>query len=97
MPLLKFLIKNMAVLRFININMNFLGHIPQDDFITISSRSGGSVMDQFPNSDAAKAINQLCHSITHWQNENVMTGGIQFFFERLIHNRPSTKEPACIV
>jgi flagellar biosynthesis protein FlhG len=85
-----------AISKFVNVSMSYIGHVPQDDYITISSRAGGSVVDQYPYSDSAKAFNQICHGITHWQQENSMPGGIQFFFERLIQNRPSTTEPTCI-
>jgi flagellar biosynthesis protein FlhG len=85
-----------AIARFIPVNMNYIGHVPQDDYITLSSRMGGSILDQFPHSEAAKAFRQICHGITHWQSQDTTTGGIQFFFERLIQNRPGTKEPTCI-
>jgi len=72
--------------KFIHISMHYLGHIPSDDFIAVAARERVSVVDKFPQSKSAIAINNLSHGIIHWREENYLTGGIQFFFERLVKN-----------
>lgn len=74
-----------ATAKFINVSMHYLGHIPQDDFIGMAARERVAIVDQFPQSQAALAFHQLCQGINRWQNDMPLTGGIQFFFERLVH------------
>ena len=75
-----------AAAKFINITMQYLGHIPQDDFVGIAARDRVAIVDKFPQSNAAIAINKVCDGINHWRDEGALTGGIQFFFERLVQN-----------
>lgn len=76
-----------ATAKFINISMHYLGHIPHDDYVGIAARDRVAIVDKFPHSSAAVAIHNLCHGIAHWRDESSLTGGIQFFFERLVQSR----------
>jgi flagellar biosynthesis protein FlhG len=73
-----------TIARFVNVNMNFLGHIPNDDYITIAARERVSVVDKFPQSKAALAFMNMCHVIHNWSDETSLVGGIHFFFDRLV-------------
>lgn len=86
-----------AISRFINVSMDYLGNVPNDDYINLSARQKISVIDRFPHSESALAFNNLCHGINHWQTDNSVVGGIQFFFERLIKNPGMSKEILCKV
>lgn len=79
-----------AASKFINISMQYLGYIPNDDYIGIAARERVSVVDKFPNSDATSAFNNLCYGINHWTDDSSLAGGIHFFFERLIQNHSLT-------
>lgn len=77
-----------ATEKFINVNMNYIGHIPQDDFINIAACERVSVVDKYPQTKAALAINTISQGIDHWHEDDcALEGGIHFFFDRLIHNR----------
>lgn len=73
-----------VVTRFFTVSLNFLGHIPTDDYIAISSRERVPVVDKFPFSQSAIAFTSLCNGINHWRLDTPTSGGIHFFFERLI-------------
>lgn len=74
-----------ATENFINISMQFMGHVPQDDFINIAACERVSIVDKYPQSKAAVAINNVCEGINHWRDdEYALSGGIHYFFERLI-------------
>lgn len=75
-----------AVAKFINVSMHYLGHIPYDDYIVFAARERMPVVDRFPKSAAAIALNNLCHGIDHWCSDTTVSGGIHFFFERLVEN-----------
>jgi flagellar biosynthesis protein FlhG len=85
-----------AIVKFINVSMHYIGHLPQDDYVGIAACEGVSVVDKFPKCEASLAFNNLCHGLNHWHEENSMSGGIQFFFERLIQNRIDVKDKQCI-
>lgn len=82
--------------KFLNINLNYIGSLPQDDYIKIAASQRVSVVDKYPTSISAMAFNSLCYGISHWRDDTVMSGGIHFFFERLIKLRQSDKESFCI-
>lgn len=84
-----------AIEKFINVSMHYIGHVPQDDFVNFSAHSRAAVIDQYPHSDAAIAFKDLCHGINHWHQDDTVSGGIHFFFERLIQNHPIYKENLC--
>ena len=73
--------------KFLEIRMNFLGYIPNDDYIGLAALERVSVVDKYPNSKSASAISNICQDILHWQDDTVLTGGIHFFFERLVLNQ----------
>ncbi len=70
--------------KFINISLHYLGHVPQDEYISMAARERVAIVDKFPQTAAAMAIQNLCQGIHHWRNENSIVGGIQFFFDRLV-------------
>lgn len=72
------------VSRFMNISVEYVGHVPNDDYIGIAARENVSVYDRFPVSPASLAIRDLQSGIDHWADSSPASGGIQFFFERLI-------------
>lgn len=84
-----------AIGKFINVSMNYLGHVPQDDYISMSAMHRIAVVEKYPHSQAAIALNDLCHGINHWQDTTVMPGGIHFFFERLIQSYQVDEEEWC--
>lgn len=84
-----------AIAKFINVSLHYLGHVPQDDYVNMASRERSPVVDKFPASEAAIAFNDLCHGINHWHHDNMVAGGIHFFFERLIHGSLVDKEQLC--
>jgi flagellar biosynthesis protein FlhG len=77
-----------TVAKFINISMHYIGHVPYDDYISIAARDRVSVVDKYPQSNAALSFNNMCHGIDHWTEESSLAGGIHFFFERLIQGQP---------
>ncbi|MHB1946991.1 MAG: MinD/ParA family ATP-binding protein, partial [Gammaproteobacteria bacterium] len=76
-----------AITHFINVSMHYLGHVPQDDWIAIAARERVSVVDKYAHSKAAIAFKELTKSIDHWRDTDSLSGGIHFFFEKLIQSR----------
>jgi flagellar biosynthesis protein FlhG len=73
-----------ATEKLIDVSLHYIGHIPSDDYIAIAARERVSVVKQYPFSPSAKAMNHLCQIINQWQEDHLLSGGIHFFFERLV-------------
>lgn len=76
-----------TVAKFMNVSLQYLGHIPLDDYVGLAARERKAVVDCFPLSKSAAAINSLCHGIDYWAEEQSLSGGIQYFFERLVQHQ----------
>jgi len=76
-----------VIAKFIHVSMHYLGHVPQDEFIHLSALERVAIVDRYPQSAAVKAIESVCRGISLWPDESPLTGGIQFFFERLIRSQ----------
>jgi flagellar biosynthesis protein FlhG len=70
--------------KFMNISMHYLGHVPQDDYIHIAALDGVPAVDRFPNSQAVVSLKHISNNVLNWHDADV-SGGIQFFFERLVY------------
>jgi flagellar biosynthesis protein FlhG len=84
-----------VISRFINVSMHYVGHVPQDDYISMSAREQVPLVEKFPLSESAIAFNDLCHGINHWGQDHALVGGIHFFFERLITQNFTSKDELC--
>lgn len=69
--------------RFMNVNLQYLGYIPQDEMISFSARERIPVVEQFPGSKAVQAFQKLGTIVLNWNDSVMPTGGVQFFLERL--------------
>lgn len=78
-----------ATSRFIHTSLNYLGALPQDDLISKAAHYHKPVVDCFPNTRSVRALREISRSILRWPSGNVMTGGVQYFFERMtgVHSR----------
>lgn len=75
-----------AATRFLDLNLQYLGFIPQDDHVALAAREKKALVDVYPHSDAARAIKALATRVMDWNEEAGMQGGIQYFVERMIHS-----------
>lgn len=73
-----------AIEQFINVSLHYLGDIPSDDAVLLAAKDSVSFVDKYPQARASFAVNSICHSIFNWRDEPISSGGIQFFFERLV-------------
>lgn len=71
--------------KFINVSLQYLGYVPNDEYIELSARERVSAVLKYPQSPAVNEFSKICSSIINWQQAVNINGGIQFFFEKLIH------------
>jgi flagellar biosynthesis protein FlhG len=79
--------------RYLDVNLQYAGAIPEDDTLGKSVRAQRALLDAFPGSAAARAIKQLAANFLKWPRSETPSGGLEFFFERLF----ATAQPGLTV
>jgi flagellar biosynthesis protein FlhG len=69
--------------RFLDINLEYIGMIPQDDYLRKAVQKQWTVVNAYPRSRSASAFMKLAAHIAQWEQPDSQ-GNLAFFFERLI-------------
>ncbi len=73
--------------RFLDVVLTHAGTIPSDGYLKKAVQEQRAVVDAYPESWSAKAFGQLAETIDAWKTPHEPSGGLKFFFERLIHDQ----------
>ena len=73
--------------RFLDVALELVATIPYDENIRKSVRKQKAIVDAFPNSPAAVAINKLAQSAISWPIPSQPGGHLEFFLEQLITDK----------
>lgn len=84
-----------TISRFMNVQTEYLGFIPRDDYITIAARENASIVDRFGFAPAALAIQQISQGMNVWLDEPQDNGGIHYFFESILHEKREKTGELC--
>lgn len=72
--------------RFLSVKLDYLGDIPYDHNLTKAVKRQEPVVISYPNSDAAKAIDNICAKLLNTKQESNTSGdGMKTFMKRLIN------------
>lgn len=69
--------------KFLDVTLNYLGAIPQDEWMRRAIQRQQAVLEAFPASAAAMAIKQIAQKIDKWALPAAPRGNVEFFVERL--------------
>ncbi len=70
--------------RFLDVTLDYLGHIPYDDFLRKAVQKQRTVVEAYPRSKAAMAFRTLADKTERWPMPSAAGGHLEFFVERLI-------------
>jgi flagellar biosynthesis protein FlhG len=77
--------------RYLQVALDFMGHVPPDDKLQQAARLRLPVVAAFPGAAAAASFRSLAQAITGWPQAEEDGSGFDDFMSRLIHsNRPRT-------
>ncbi|MFK8053574.1 MAG: MinD/ParA family protein [Woeseiaceae bacterium] len=76
--------------RFLDVVLNHAGTIPSDGYLKKAVQEQRSVVDAYPDSWSAKAFHQLATYVDGWQQRHEPSGGLKFFFERMLQEQQKT-------
>ncbi len=86
-----------TVSRFMNISVEYVGFVPNDDYVGIAARENVAVTERFPMSPASSAFRDIQSGISSWAEISPLSGGIQFFFEHLVQSHQDNAGEMCKV
>lgn len=70
--------------RFLDVALDYMGYVPEDDFVRKAVKKQRAVVEAFPRSKAAQAFMTLADKACSWPVPTTANGHLEFFVERLI-------------
>ncbi|MET0550287.1 MAG: P-loop NTPase [Xanthomonas sp.] len=67
-----------------DVSLNYLGCVPQDDWLRLSVQRQQPVVKAYPSSPSAQAICEIARRTARWQAPTAPRGNVEFFVERII-------------
>jgi flagellar biosynthesis protein FlhG len=78
--------------RFLDVALDYMGYVPQDEFLQKSVKKQRAVVQAFPRSKSAQAFMTLADKAVKWPLPAAASGHLEFFVERLIQPQTTTIE-----
>lgn len=76
---------------FLDITLEYIGYVPNDNFMKKAIQKQKSVLDIFPSSRASLAFNRLARKIETCPKEKRTTGAVELFLERQLSEQNLSK------
>jgi len=71
--------------RFLHVALEYVGYIPQDDYVPLAVMQQKALLELFPASPAALALTRLAGQILQWPKPNFPKSAVQLLWQRLVH------------
>jgi flagellar biosynthesis protein FlhG len=75
--------------RFLDVTLEFTGHVPWDEYLRRAVRSQQAVVEAYPSCPSARALKILADAADNWVVPEEARGHLEFFVERLVGASPS--------
>ena len=80
--------------RYLNVQLSYVGEIPDDQYLHKAVRTQRSVMEAFPGSRSSMAFKRLAQAASRWSVPDGPSGRLEFFLERLLARPPARLQVA---
>ena len=70
--------------RFLDISIDYVGHIPLDDHLQMAVCKQRPVVDAFPHAPASQGFHRLATAVRNWEPSISPKGSVQFFWQKLV-------------
>lgn len=71
---------------FLNINMNYLGHIKSDEYLTKSVRGRRPVISRYPGAPSSRNFTSVAKTIIQEEKSQYVSAHNQFFWQSIMAN-----------
>lgn len=78
--------------RFLDVTLDYIGHIPYDEYVLKAVRKQRAVVEAFPRSKAATSYKTLADKVGKWPVPRMAGGHLEFFVERLVQGNLQNKK-----
>lgn len=78
--------------RYLDVTLEYIGSVPQDDYLKKAVRKQRAVVHAYPRSRSSMAFRTLAQKIEKWPAPGAAGGHLEFFVERLIQSRRKLME-----
>ncbi len=78
--------------RFLDVALDYVGFIPDDEFVVKAIRKQRPVVDAYPRSKASMAFRTLAGKVDKWPIPTSAGGHLEFFIERLVQGNLTDAE-----
>ncbi len=75
-----------AVSRFLQISLEYLGYIPLDDYVPLAVTHQRAVIEQFPQARASRAFRALSEAVARLTPPALPKGTVQFLWHQLLRS-----------
>jgi flagellar biosynthesis protein FlhG len=75
---------DVAVDRFLHVAVDYVGSIPQDDYVPLAVLQQKAVAEVFPESPAAVAFAKLAKQVLQWPAPSLPKGSVQLLWQRWV-------------
>ncbi|MBI3560798.1 MAG: MinD/ParA family protein [Gammaproteobacteria bacterium] len=75
--------------RFLDVALDYMGYVPEDEFLRKSVKKQRAVVEAFPRSKSSQAFASLAEKANKWPLPGTAGGHLEFFVERLIQTNTS--------
>ena len=72
--------------KFLDVTLDYMGSVPQDEWLKRAVRKQRAVVDAYPNSPSAAAYTALAKKADTWTLPRGARGNLEFFVERLVNS-----------
>lgn len=76
--------------RFLDVALDYMGYVPEDDYLRKAVKKQRAVVEAFPRSKSAQAFMTLVDKANKWPMPASASGHLEFFVERLIQPYSNT-------
>ena len=70
--------------RFLNISIDYVGYVPEDDYVTMAVCRQRAVVDLYPRAQSSRQFEKLAKVVGGWDVPELPKGTMQFFWRRQI-------------
>jgi len=78
--------------RFLDVALDYMGYVPEDEFLRKAIKKQRAVVEAFPRSKSAQAFATLADKTLKWPLPVAASGRLEFFVERLVQPPTTTIE-----
>ncbi len=75
---------DLAADRFLHVAIDYVGYIPDDDYVPLAVMQQKAVADLFPDAPAALAFTRLARQVMQWPKPGIPKSSIQLLWQRLV-------------